>query len=569
VAKNSIGFSIERLVFSGGQGVGFGPDDLVVVVGPNNSGKSATLREITTRLNRNPGQGMPVGQVVTAHTIRKTANIDETWQTIRALGRLQRGAPDTYFFRNEGINENGVTAFMHNPDAIGPLMNWLAVHIDAGSRLGLSQTQQSIDFGNQHPTHPLHFLHQDFDMMAKLGRWFKRAFGTEIAINHLAGSTIPLHVGHDIALSERADVLSADYRERLLASPRLDAQGDGMRSFVGLLMHVLLGHQSLSLVDEPEAFLHPPQAQLLGRLLAENHGGGQVFVATHSADFLKGLLEARDRSVRILRLTRRGDQNDVAELRPDDVREVWSDPVLRYSNVLDGVFHEMVVICEAEGDCRFYGALADALRDEDEHPFARDVMFVQSGGKGGIPKLVNALKALKVPVAAVVDFDALCTTGQFRTLVECFGGDWAALQADYRVVKASIDELGRVTAPTLKARLETLAAGIDETVDDITQRTISDLRGLQKLSVGNSRAKESGMGMLGREAKVCAERMLNALADVGVFVVPTGELESFVPSESAEKNAWVASVLERYGANLKDAPELAAARDFVSRLIRA
>jgi predicted ATPase len=570
VVKNAIEASIESLTFSGGSRIGFGADDVVAIVGPNNAGKSATLRETFALLQRPTGVQRSDNRVVVGMTARRTSNEAAVWEVLRSLGRRQQqGDLETYFLGTEGANKIAVQTFLQSPKSFYPLHNWLAVNIDAASRLGLSQTQQSIDFGRQHPSHPMHYLHQDAEMMDKLGQWFKQAFGTEIAIDHLAGSAIPLHVALGVAPKDGESVLSKEYRERLLSSPRLDAQGDGMRSFVGLLMHVLLGYQSVFLVDEPEAFLHPPQARLLGRLLAENHRGGQVFVATHSSDFLRGLLDARGCSVRVIRLTRRGDTNHACELDPSGVREVWTDPVLRYSNILDGAFHEKVVICEAEGDCRFYSAMADSVREQGDDLFVRDVMFAQSGGKGGIPKLIKALKSLDVSVAAVVDFDALCSTGQLRAIIEALGGDWSAYDADYRTVKASIDSLGKVPAATFKAKLHALADGIDNAAIEISPKAISGLRALLKVSVGNSRAKESGVGVLGRDAKAPADRLLHALADLGLFVVPTGELESFVPQESAEKNAWVAMVLEKYGANLRTADELAKAREFVARIIKA
>lgn len=567
VAKNSVGFSIENLTFSSGKQIAFGPEDIVVILGPNNAGKSAALRELWTRLQAQENLSPP-GQVLTNMSIRKTADAAQVLEVLRVIGRSLPSSPDTYFLGSSGANAYTVESFVRNRTSLAPLPTWFAAYIDAGSRLGLSQTQSSIDFGAQSPSHPMHYLHQDFKMMAKLNQWFKRAFGSEIAVDHFAGQTIPLYVGPDVAPRNGENIQTSDYRGRLRSSPRLDAQGDGMRGYVGLLMHVLLGHQSLFLVDEPEAFLHPPQARLLGRLLAENHTGGQVFVATHSADFLRGLLESRDRSIRILRLTRRDEKNFVWELQPEQVRTVWDDPVLRYSNILDGAFHEKVIICEAEGDCRFYGAVADSLRDHDDHPYIRDIMFAQSGGKGGIPKLIKALKSLEVPVAAVVDFDSLCSTGQLRSIVEALGGNWTLYDADYRLVKESIDALGKVTAETFKAKLITIAEEIDIKLDEIDPKTMANVRGLLKVSVGNGRAKESGVGVLGRAAKVAAERLLNALTQLGLFVVPSGELESFVAEERAEKNAWVAAVLEKHGATIATANELIDARAFVASFIK-
>ena len=47
------------------------------------------------------------------------------------------------------------------------------------------------------------------------------------------------------------------------------------------------------LLDEPEVFLHPPQALQLGEMISELvEPSQQIFIATHSADFLRGLLSS-------------------------------------------------------------------------------------------------------------------------------------------------------------------------------------------------------------------------------------------------------------------------------------
>ena len=48
----------------------------------------------------------------------------------------------------------------------------------------------------------------------------------------------------------------------------LKRQGDGMRSFASVVLHLLATvTPSILMLDEPEAFLHPPQARLLGTSL--------------------------------------------------------------------------------------------------------------------------------------------------------------------------------------------------------------------------------------------------------------------------------------------------------------
>jgi predicted ATPase len=66
-----------------------------------------------------------------------------------------------------------------------------------------------------------------------------------------------------------------------------------MKSFLGLLLNILVSSYLFVFVDESEAFLHPPQARLLGRMLGEDKGAhNQVFIATHDSDVLTGLLDS-------------------------------------------------------------------------------------------------------------------------------------------------------------------------------------------------------------------------------------------------------------------------------------
>ena len=65
-----------------------------------------------------------------------------------------------------------------------------------------------------------------------------------------------------------------------------------MRSYASVILHLLAPiTPSILLLDEPEAFLHPPQARLLGEIIAaERPSRAQLVVATHSPDVLHGLI---------------------------------------------------------------------------------------------------------------------------------------------------------------------------------------------------------------------------------------------------------------------------------------
>jgi AAA15 family ATPase/GTPase len=59
-----------------------------------------------------------------------------------------------------------------------------------------------------------------------------------------------------------------DAREQLARARLLDDEGDGIRSFCATVLSLLVNARPVLLLDEPEAFLHPPQAVHLGETIA-------------------------------------------------------------------------------------------------------------------------------------------------------------------------------------------------------------------------------------------------------------------------------------------------------------
>jgi hypothetical protein len=77
-------------------------------------------------------------------------------------------------------------------------------------------------------------------------------------------------------------------------------------------------------------------------------------------------------------------------LDDNNLRGLWRDPLLRHSNIFDGLFHERVIICESDADCMFYSAVISAIADPETQP---NLMFTHTGGKHRLPVVVRALKA--------------------------------------------------------------------------------------------------------------------------------------------------------------------------------
>ena len=339
-----------------------------------------------------------------------------------------------------------------------------------------------------------------------------------------------------------------------------------MRGFAGVILATSVGRETIVLIDEPEAFLHPPQARLLGSALVENRAvGRQLFVATHSSDLLRGILDSDSKETRVLRLTRQGAVNGVRLLDNAHIRELWDDPLLRYSNILDGLFHECVVVCEADADCRFFSAVHDSIHSELAEGTRRlDVMFTHCGGKSRLPVVIRALREVDVPVRAVADFDVLADEQPLRNILDALRLEWSLIREDWKTVKNAIDsKKPELSTSEVSEKITGVLSNVTEAF--FPSKTKDEIQSILRRSSPWSNAKAVGKAFVpaGQPARAC-ERLLQAFRNAGLYVVEVGELEGFVRTEGGHGPKWVNSVLRR---DLLKDPELTAAREFVGRVL--
>ncbi len=418
----------------------------------------------------------------------------------------------------------------------------MAVYLNTETRLNATVPAELVNLASEPATHPLHRLYDDDQLEAKLDRIFKRAFGQNLILNRGAGRDVMLHLGDRHTLPNNPDRQSREFRRAVNALPMVHEQGDGMRAFVGVLLGVLAMDRDAAFIDEPEAFLHPPQANMIGRVLAEQTPSKrQLFVATHSTDFLKGVLDHSSPRVRVVRLQRTGDVNFVTELRPEAVRSVWGDPILRYSRVLEGLFHDGAIVCEGDADCRFYGAMLDAVFGNESRP---DLALVHGAGKSQIATIVKALRAMGVPVRVVTDFDTLSDLTTLKSIVEALGGDWVAYKAGCNIIKSAIDQR-RAEVPTADARQNIIAILDREKSNTISEKTTREIREVLKRGSAWSEAKRLGKAFVPSGEQLASfAQLAGNLRGLGLHLVEVGELEGFCRTISGHGPEWVAEVLK-------------------------
>ena len=416
-------------------------------------------------------------------------------------------------------------------------------------------------------SHPIQMLYSDDDLEDRISGYFRQAFGEDLIIYRLGGNEFPLLVGERMAPLDGEDRISASYCRRLLDSTvPLKGQGDGMRSFASVILHLLAPiTPSILMLDEPEAFLHPPQAKLLGELIAkERSPRAQLFVATHSPDVLNGLLNVAPDHLRVLRIQREGTVNLIKELDKERAKAISTDPLMKYSSVLSGVFHDRVIICESDSDCMFYSSLLDL--PEVHGGRQPDVFFVHANGKDRMAALARALRELDVPVDVIADIDILRSDDVLKNIVETLEGDWVAIESMVNTVCCSIEQhKSWLNAGEIKKAILGKLDAMPSEEGEFPREKRSEIEAIFRKATPWDAVKEAGETAIpAGQATQQFEMLKEHCKQVGLWIVPVGELEGFCKSVGGHGPRWVRQVLEER--DLSTDSNLQRARDFVREI---
>ncbi len=553
---NLIKGHINQITFASGLKVDLNKDSILILLGPNNSGKSATINDIKYLLS---GQGGPSISLSDLSLIRESSLED-----VRTL----IGQPDShglYQLPGFGFHESNIKSWWESgrPE-VGPfLTRQLVSDLATRARLGDCDPVPALDFRVPFSAeHPFQQMYRDPRLEDQTAAIFRRAFKQDLMIHRSAGNVIPGYVGARPKLKRGDTRDSLEYSGKIEKLALLEQQGDGIRSFVSIVARVITENRPIQLIDEPEAFLHPPQARLVAEAVAAHGGGRQTIVATHSSDIVQGLLSNHADRVSVVRLTRVNDKGSASYLAASRISELWQDPILRFSKVLDGLFHDGVIVTEADADCRFYEATANSSVSADVRP---DIHYTYSGGKDRIPTVVAALTSLHVPVATIADFDVLNNDQPLKRIVEAHGATWDSVETDWKAIKLAVesksafvggDEFRREIGLLLKQ----IPAG-----EPVPKSVLSKTKALAKRASPWENVKASGLAAVpSGGATVAAKRLLASLQSHGIFIAPLGEMEGFCRSIGGHGPRWVEEALKR---NLATDTEFEDARRFMQSVV--
>lgn len=543
--------SVESVVLADGSRLSLPSPGVTAVVGANNVGKSTFLKELNRQI--------PAGDdSVLSSLIIRSAHVRREGTVADFLSWLYRHRPyesksdqvPTFSTRIEGRSEsvNALRQLWERRDPKSGLGNLAAVfsfHTDAGHRQRYITGSEKRSDAAALAAHPMHLMQDHPSLVDELSNLSELIFRQKLTLDGLSGN-VNLRVGSVSVPVPRVDRITAEYKKDLLSLPKLAEQGDGMRSLFGLLIPLVCSLFPIVMVDEPEAFLHPPQALALGTSLARlaREKNIQIILATHDRSLLAGLLEG-GADVSVIKLDRAGDTTSACQLNSDELRALWDDPVLRYTNALDGLFHRLVVLMEGDRDCHFFSAVLDELdaAGGSEMP-SGEVLFVPCSGKAGMARIARSLKLLGVRTVASPDLDILNDASVVRDLVGSLGGDWAQVEDLHRQATSQFSGVREeVRADQV---LTSIKAVLEPRGSDVFDKGLrDDVKSQMRLKDNPwEHVKKYGVDAFRGECRVKVEELLEMLTEWDVVPLREGELENLAPNLAVRKGPrWLPAAL--------------------------
>ncbi|HEV2149913.1 MAG TPA: hypothetical protein VGR37_21120 [Longimicrobiaceae bacterium] len=243
---------VECITFSDGTSITLGPDDVVVFVGPNSAGKSATLRFIREHLRQGDKITSPV---VSSLAIERKVSADAVPHWLASIGKPDRDNPGLMYGMGVHFRPEFAAQWLTDPSSPLREVTRLICHmLTSEERLKTADPAGVIDMTGQAPSHPIHYLYRNEELEQQVSLRFREAFGRDLVVHRAAGATIPIYCGQRPAFEAGEHPVHRAWIERLEQQPLLHEEGDGMRSFAGVLLNTMVGPETIILLDEPEVY---------------------------------------------------------------------------------------------------------------------------------------------------------------------------------------------------------------------------------------------------------------------------------------------------------------------------
>lgn len=194
----------------------------------------------------------------------------------------------------------------------------------------------------------------------------------------------------------------------------IDRLGSGFQRIFVILLYIYHPQYSVVMIDEPEIHLHPAIIKHLYWAI-ENAQAGQVFFTTHSPLFIRPATLSQ--VVRVVKKNNTTRAFSMLRTKYDPHRLTQE---LNADN-LEMFFADKVLLVEGVSDRLLFRGLIDRFYEQD-----KEIKVVQIQGKGNVKIYLDLLETFQIPLAIVLDHDALNNYLVKETLSH-MGVEWPSL----------------------------------------------------------------------------------------------------------------------------------------------
>lgn len=549
-------FKINKLKLNTIDGViDFEPRRINVIIGPNNSGKSRFLKELRDWLSGDKTDIKIIDQieysypenfqeVEASYNVKNkmAKNIYGNWILRTYLNKSNQPWDvnttfESYFTRNLNSITSDWEEFFQNIvqeknemsffQYFGPLF---FRYLGTEERLTICKMQKNYGLDSTNTNYLTSFKFED-KVLRELSTNVKRIFKKDIILDiQTLGDRLGFRIGDDFEYLRGSFEQEKEGILQLFNEKLLDDQGDGLKSYVSTFLSLKAKENDVLLIDEPEAFLHPPLARQLGELIGEFDEDKQIFVSTHSVEILKGIL-SQNSDVNVIRITQPESlKNSINLVAQDVLQTIIQSPLLRVSRVLEGLFCEKVIVTEAEADELVYQELIEKVFPQS------GLYFAHGQNKQTLAEIAEMYKAVDIRYEIITDFDILRVNDEFNKFLK----KMLIKETEKQRYREYIGELRK------KIDEEIDTEGLD---DDTKKKVLKENRNKVYHQEGIEHLDEG-------ELKENIKRLLEEMGKNHLHILSTGELETLLlPFDipyTNNKSHWVVEAINKIASLSKE-----------------
>ncbi len=523
---------LNRLILKTGSNIAQPPlnvalSPVTIFVGPNNSGKSRALFEIEGWVTKgNPPNGDIIDKIEFEPWTVQAFEKELAKITIEP-GHTETILPEHVLIGKLSPQSNTVARLqIHKQDLLtdavdpngphrlyyAPFLSLFTLRLDGKNRLALTDDQPAGDLMEIALNHVAH-LFMDNAARTKVRSVVFDAFEKYLVVDPTKIGHLRLRLSVRPPIDEREekgwDTTSLDFHRD---STLISEASDGVKAFVGMLITLMAGDPKITLIDEPEAFLHPALCSRLGKEITSALAGTnrRLFVATHSASFLMGCVQGGV-PINIIRLTYDNSKATARLLTKDKLTPLMRNPLLRSIGVFNALFYGAVIVTEGDADRAFYQEINERLLLAKDPRGIEGCLFLNAQNKQTVWDIVRPLRELGIPAAGIVDIDVLKEGGAV----------WQKPMDGAFVPQLSHPSFALERTALLNAFTDT----------------------------GKDMKRNGGIKLLSPTDREACSNFFAKLSEYGIFIVPYGEIEAWLPSLTVTrtKATWLLTVFQAMG----------------------